>query len=502
MKMAFRIIPAILALALITSCSNSSLTKSGNSSSATGWEYNKEENGGFEVKSVPDQVTGPGLSFVEGGTFTMGKFQDDVLYEWNNVPRRVTVSSFYMDETEITNVNYREYIYWLDRVFGANNHDVLVDALPDTLVWRDIMAYNEPMVEYYFRYPAYNEYPVVGVNWTQANNYSLWRTDRVNEKLLVDEGVLEQIDTDQQDENNFNTEAFLYNLYSPADGQGGQVESLRPGQDLRRIRREDGFMLPKYRLPTEAEWEYAALGLIGNSVDELVWERKTYPWNGHIVRNDNPRHMGEMRANFVRGNGDYMGTAGDLNDHGGFTVPVREYWPNDYGLYCMAGNVNEWVLDVYRPMSYTDVSEFNPYRGNVFMKKRLDANNYPMKDSLGRIMYDTVQADDARGRFNYRYGDYRNYHDGDQASVLKEGNVADKTLYDGSSSMYVNEDNAEIGPDRYSLIADNVRVYKGGSWKDRAYWLSPGERRFLRETESRDDLGFRCAMIRVGTPSK
>ncbi|MFC2089928.1 SUMF1/EgtB/PvdO family nonheme iron enzyme [Bacteroidota bacterium] len=500
MKVALRIIPAILTIVLVASCSNNSnLTRSGNSSSATGWDYNEPGNGGFEVKTTPEQETGPGLAFVEGGTFTMGKFQDDVLYEWNNVPRRVTVSSFYMDETEVSNVNYREYIYWLDRIFGLNNKQVVLNALPDTLVWRDIMAFNEPMVEYYFRHPAYNEYPVVGIDWPQANNYAMWRTDRVNEKMLIDEGIME-FETGQQDDINFNTEAYLFGIYNPSSG--GTIESLNPDQDVRGIRLEDGILLPKYRLPTEAEWEYAALGLIGNSVDELVWERKTYPWNGHVVRNDHPSSMGEMRANFVRGNGDYMGTAGDLNDMGGFTVPVRSYWPNDYGLYCMAGNVNEWVLDVYRPMTYNDVTEFNPFRGNVFRKKVLSANNNPVTDSLGRILYDTIDESDAVGRFNYRKGDYRNFSDGDQASVQQGGEATgDASKYDGSGSMYANRvtDNSD---DRMSLIADNVRVYKGGSWKDRAYWLSPGERRFLRETEARDDLGFRCAMTRVGTPAK
>ena len=61
-----------------------------------------------------------------------------------------------------------------------------------------------------------------------------------------------------------------------------------------------------------------------------------------------------------------MGTAGALNDNGAITVPVTSSWPNDFGLYCMAGNVNEWVLDVYRPLSYEDVSDFRPFRGNVF----------------------------------------------------------------------------------------------------------------------------------------
>src|SRR5687767_15154604 len=86
-------------------------------SETTGWAYNDPNNGGYEKIPYEDQETGPGLILIEGGTFTMGKTEDDVTYDWNNIPRRVTVSSFYMDETEISNFHYLEYLYWTYRVF-------------------------------------------------------------------------------------------------------------------------------------------------------------------------------------------------------------------------------------------------------------------------------------------------------------------------------------------------------------------------------------------------
>ncbi|MFN8237881.1 MAG: SUMF1/EgtB/PvdO family nonheme iron enzyme [Chitinophagales bacterium] len=107
---------AVIAGVLAVSCSGS---KSG-SSSTTGWNYNDKKWGGFERSNNTNQITGPNLVLVEGGTFAMGATEEDLLYENHNVQRRTTVSSFYMDETEVTNLDYREYVYWLDRVFGTD----------------------------------------------------------------------------------------------------------------------------------------------------------------------------------------------------------------------------------------------------------------------------------------------------------------------------------------------------------------------------------------------
>ena len=461
-------------------------------SNSTGWEYNNPVNGGYEKVPYIEQETGPGLILIEGGRFTMGRTEQDIFYGWNNVQRTVTVSSFYMDETEVRNIDYREYLYWVKRVFGADYPEVWKKALPDTLVWRSRLAFNEPYVEYYLRHPAYNDYPVVGVSWLQANDYAAWRTDRVNELILIREGLFEH-NPQQFNEDNFNTRAYLSGQYNSGKRVDGLID-LDPNKETRNVRIEDGILLPEYRLPTEAEWEYASLGLIGNTVGELIVERKFYPWNGHGVRNADEKYLGQMLANFKRGRGDNMGVAGLLNDNAEITAPVYSYWPNDYGLYNMAGNVSEWVMDVYRPMTLEDVDDFRPFRGNVFKTLVRDEEGYlAEKDSLGRMKYRDVtpEDDNLANRRNYKKADVINYEDGDLESSIyfdDQATFAEK----GEGSMY------DFG--KTTLISDRARVYKGASWNDRAYWMTPGTRRFLSEDQASPYIGFRCAMVRVGSP--
>jgi formylglycine-generating enzyme len=458
-------------------------------SRSTGWTYNDPKMGGFEKASSREQITGPGLVAIEGGTFLMGATHEDLLYEWNNMPRQVTVASFFMDQTEVSNLDYLEYIYWLNRVYGQSFPQVVQKALPDTLAWRDRLAYNEPLIEIYFRHPAYHDYPVVGVSWLQANDYANWRTDRVNEMLLIEAGILD-FDPDQRDENNFNTEAYLAGQYVGLIKDG--MPDLDPsGTGVRNVRFEDGILLPRYRLPTEAEWEYAALGLVGNTIGERIVERRIYPWNGAGLRTDDKKYYGSFVANFKRGSGDYMGVAGNLNDGAALPAPVGSYWPNDFGLYNMAGNVSEWVQDVYRPLSFEDMADFNPVRGNVFMNKERDADGFlAEKDSLGRIRYVEVTDEEAAERKNYRQADNINYRDGDFMSTIQTDWLNDPNDPESTRKMY---DYAST-----SLVSDKSRVYKGGSWADRAYFMSPGTRRFLNEDEASLSIGFRCAMNKVG----
>ena len=179
-----------------------------------------------------------------------------------------------------------------------------------------------------------------------------------------------------------------------------------------------------------------------------------------------------------------MGMAGSLNDNADISAPVFSYEPNDYGLYCMSGNVNEWVADVYRPLSFLDVEEFQPFRGNVITEAKRDNDGSLMRNEYGEIIHDTI-------------ADWRNFRDGNKVSQIVESGNWNAEEEKGTSDMYIEGE----GQGTFSsLINDEVRVYKGGSWKDRAYWLVPGTRRYLEQTKAKNDLGFRCAMTRVGSP--
>jgi len=371
-----------------------------------------------------------GMTLVEGGAYIMGKADDDMAQLQNAQAKTVTVRSFYMDETEITNSEYRQFVYWVrdsialamlarkadeldlgeeagdgigefafadadtadltefQKYMKANYYDLnedlyagrplnwdndiawtpedyvdqayveVMDSLylppevwyngemkidvnklkykyswfdaeaaslerkrnpsardrlpfikneeleiyPDTTVWiKDFnYSYNEPMHNDYFSHPAYQDYPVVGISWSQAVAFCNWRTS-------------------------------FKNLY--------QKKSNKP-------------LVNYFRLPTEAEWEYAARGGIPSGI---------YPWGSPYLLND----RGCFLANFKPLRGDYS------SDQAMYTVEARSYLANDYNLYNMAGNVAEWTGSSYDPGAYEYVSSLNPNHSQASEKRKV-----------------------------------------------------------------------------------------------------------------------------------
>jgi len=553
-KIAYRLPLLVLILLIVTGCGKNDTSR------GTGWGINAKDKGFQYNTDFEDQETGPGLVFIEGGTFTKGQVQDDVLHDWNNSPSQQHVMSFYIDETEVTNIMYMEYLDWLGAVFPQTNNiyrQVYRQALPDTLVWRNTLGYVEELTTNYLRHPAYAEYPVVGVSWVQAVQYAEWRTDRVNEFLLERESyVKKDVRFESIDPNStFNTQAYLSR---PETAYGSKIDSLDGGEiplinsGKRGTTKKDtttvnvyagigsGLLLPSYRLPTETEWEYAALALVGDREYNNYRGKKKYPWQGEYTRSQDRKMEGDQLANFKFGKGDYGGIAGWSDDGADITIQVKSYPPNDFGLYDMGGNVAEWVADVYRPIIDDEYSDFNYYRGNIYYKKRIGEDGKAIVIARDELIYDTLpngrvilkkipgQLDQAAIdeeetflRQNFSESDNRNFRDGDRESSREfvkgppeEGEMDTQTetsgMYNAPSSPSIVE-NEETGKKEYkkdksskrsSLITDEARVYKGGSWKDRAYWLDPSQRRYLPQYIATEYIGFRCAMSRVGSKSK
>ena len=403
------------------------------------------------------QPTPFGMAYIPMGSYTMGVGEEDAAYAQLHQPKTITISAFYMDETEITNNEYRQFVYyvkdsiarvllgdilpedylieedrrtgeifdppflnWSTRIDweGEEERDVLeelflpenerffrkkeidtrklnyeyywvdllaaskkdfsqdgkqeaaslanrpqglqdrsvyvrkevINVYPDTLVWLFDYSYsfNEPLTQKYFWHPAYDNYPVVGINWRQAKGFCVWRTQLKNAQLAQ---------------------------------KGGEAN------------------IHDYRLPTEAEWEWAARG--GHDFNP-------FPWGGPYTRND----KGCFLANFKPLRGNYT------DDGGATPIIVGHYPPNDWGLYDMAGNVAEWCSDAFDESSYNFTWDLNP---------------------------------------NYQY----NADDNDPA-VLKR------------------------------------KVVRGGSWKDVRYYLESSARTYEYQDSAKAFIGFRCVQPYLG----
>lgn len=392
---------AIIGSSILTSCNKNpgygrrTANKPGKKSATTGAEFSFDENDTtqFFVAKNAEQIPGPNLKFIQGGRAVLGSQEEDVMAFRDNLERTVTLANFYLDETEITNNDYKEFLFDMKSKVSA---DSVLKLEPSEEVWDGAMSFNDMYQSYYFRFPGFNFYPVAGVSWIQASNYAKWRTEYVQEIIREDRGL---------------------------DSTFSKTQLI-----------ERGVALADYRLPSEAEWEYAAKAMIGTQyLDENQEYGRIYPWDGRGVRNPynvkRKSNQGDFLANFKRGRGDYGGISGGQRNDGDI-IPTNVYDmpPNDFGLYHMAGNMNEWVQDIYRPLSYQDFDDLNPVRKGSSLE-------------------------------------------GDQ--------------------VFEN-----------SILTDELRVYKGGSWKDVTYWLAPGTRRFMHQDSATNDIGFRCAMISIGEKGK
>ena len=415
---------------------------------------------GTRKKSKPFYQPDPyGMVFVPMGSYTMGAGDEDLTHSHLIQPKTISVSAFFMDETEITNDKYRQFVnwvkdsiartilgdvnpeeylieenaktgevydppylnwktdiewnsedqdvrdaleemylpeherffrrkeidtrklmyeyYWVDlhaaakkdfsedadyrnaglanRPQGLRDRSVYVRketiaVYPDTLAWIHDYTYsfNDPLTEKYFWHPAYDHYPVVGINWKQARAFSVWRTEFLNAYLRSKKG---------------------------------------------------GVDLAEFRLPTEAEWEWAARG---------GYTLNPYPWGGPYTRNE----KGCFLANFKPLRGNYIA------DGGIRTVIAAHYPPNDWGLYDMSGNVAEWTNSAFDPATYNFTWDMNP---------------------------------------NYTYNAKE-----DDPPVMKR------------------------------------KVIRGGSWKDIAYYLQVSTRSFEYQDTAKSYIGFRCVQPYLG----
>lgn len=537
-----------VAILSIVSCSKKSNIGSQKYSENLGFDLSSPEKIGQSPKSpFTEQELPEGMVFIEGGTFVSGQVQQDVMGGIANKPRKVHVKSFYLYDSEVTNEQYRYYIDWLKAIYPPENpkyKHIYAAALPDENVWKSPLSYDNGLSKTYLKNKVYNEYPVVGISWRQANDYCKWRTDRTLEHKLVQEGLLKPYNqrgkVTEQARVRFDAEAFEldpkllingeYSLYTAYVTQ--QEEQVPDSLAVAVKPEEEKLNLPEispvagFRLPTELEWEYAAKAELENRFFNTIRGRKKYAWSGESTIDESSEYA-EQYANFRKTKGDYSGIAGWSHDQGDFTTPVRSFPPNAFGLFDMGGNVSEWVMDDFRYEINTQANDMNYFRGNIFKKPKFDKNGKVVIASLENMVYDTLPngkivpaaLPGSVVKTEYTTNDlYMNpsIHKANNKDFL-DGDLASTRNYDAESSENVKPMynspiiptpvlNEETGKYEYvydkkprtSMITKYTKVYKGGSWKDREFWLDPSQRRHLEEYMSTNYIGFRFALDNIG----
>lgn len=308
-----------------------------------------------------------GMVEIPGSTYFMGQADEDVAASQINYNRQVTVSSFFMDSEEITNNEYRQFLYEISKMISTQPRDVdniganyatlspqvkqslrekLPLLIPNPDVWKEEFAYHygDRMQQYYFDHSAFDNYPVVGITWEAADYFTQWRTYWLNESeyqmsQLSGGGLFGGLFGGGGNDGNAAPAGPAGPVGNAPAGNAGAAG----GQDVDPFATEAKIesRYPRFRLPTEAEWEYAARG-----GKEIV----KYPWGGPYTRNKD----GCFLANFKPGRGAYA------DDGYPYTAPVNAFLPNPFGLYNMAGNVAEWCQDDFSPVYNPLVWDLNP----------------------------------------------------------------------------------------------------------------------------------------------
>ncbi|HBS88765.1 MAG: hypothetical protein A2W91_04175 [Bacteroidetes bacterium GWF2_38_335] len=575
----YRISIMLLSAALLLSINSYSQKdkKKKKTSEITGWNYNDPEYGDFEItESKPMKIPSSakkymeGIKLIEGGTFSMGRTsgmfpteKDTSLITWNT-PRRVTVSSYYISDHEVTNKEYREFVNWVkdsvmltflaksDPSFYKNKEKKLLDwtkreamykdtviakkllplcvpeerryyrkkefdvknivfttvwrndttsiyIYPDTLRWTNEFEYsfNEPLTNMYFWHPGYDNYPVVGVSYHQAMAYCEWRTKMINDAICKEMKI--------------------------------SIEDA--------LSMEECPLIPRFRLPTEAEWEYAALSYIPDNKDpDAIEKRYLFPWGTNNLTDEKGIYLanfGSIRdenlfeiktcMEYVFDNN--VNKKSKTNSPGAFfhTAPVKTFPVNKYGMYDMAGNVAEWVMDVYRPDDFTETFDYQSYSGKVFAIKDTSKVEltYSIKDTLGRKLWERSYTNP--DNLTYLDGDidtstqtnkmaaYKICGSDDEHQALKKFYEA-RRLFNDAERMDTTETlNKKYWLERMKYLIHDAqvneaypdgRVVKGGSWANGPAYMQCGAREVCSQSGSSCRIGFRIAMTRIGAPIK
>ncbi|WP_194776733.1 T9SS ring complex lipoprotein PorK/GldK [Pararhodonellum marinum] len=355
----FSLIVALLAATILQGCN-----LFGSRGSASEKENRRGEVTGVPKRAGWQQSLPYDMVPVKAGTFWMGQADEDIAVSQSAFNRQVTISEFFMDKYEVSNNKYRQFLEAVRS--GALTQGTpttlkeepqfeLDELMPDTTVWSTSFThhYGDPLMEYYFDHPAFDDYPVVGVSWEQAKQYCEWRTYHQNAN-------------DRSE-----------------------------------------FDMPGFRLPSEAEWEYAARG--GKEIAK-------YPWGGPYLKNK----RGCLMANFKPGRGNY------IDDGFAYTAPVDTFYPNGFGLYNMAGNVSEWVEDAYNPAASALTWDLDP--------KYTDENE-PRKVVRGGSWKDISHFLETSTRA-YEYQDVKTAHIGFRTSMTFIGRSGSMNV--GSSQRRTN----------------------------------------------------------------